>query len=162
MHTTLFSVYPLPTTVCTMSWNQWDTARREAFARKAFKEVAELQRKSYEDRCERAAMLHAPTHPGDQEMFDQINAARAAGRFSYWARGGPGPFMLMPGNGPFEEAVYFFEHWKRLNPAATPTEESHQKCLAEADTLVPPQASFSKDEFMMRVSENFDLWKQEM
>jgi hypothetical protein len=149
-----------------MSWNQWDTARREAFAREVFKRVAELHRRAYEDRWERFARLNDPTDPGvrgmfDQQMFDHIIAAREAGRFSYWARGGPGPFMLMPGNEPFEEAVHFFEYWKRTNPAATPTEESRQRCLAEADTLVPPEDSFSKDEFMMRVSENFDYWKQE-
>ncbi len=101
MHTTLFSVYPLPTTVCIMSWNQWDTARREAFARKVFRKLAELQRKGYEARCERFARLNDPTDPGprgmfDQQMFDDILAAREAGRFCYWARGGPGPFMLMP------------------------------------------------------------------
>ncbi len=98
----------------------------------------------------------------DQQIFDDILAAREAGRFCYWARGGPGPFMLDPRNEPFEEAVHFLEYWKRTNPTATPTEESRHRCLTEADTLEPPVDSFSKDEFIWRVSENFDYWVQEV
>ena len=144
-----------------MNQDQHDTARREAIARNLYKKVAELHRKSYEDRCERLARLHTSRYHGDQEVVDSDNTARATERSLRVPREGPGPFRLMLDAAPFGEAVLFVEHWKWTNPAATLTEEFRRKCLAEADTLVPLESTFPKNEFMMRVSENFDYWKQE-
>ena len=145
--------------------------RQRAFARQVFWKVAELEQQLYEERYARFSELEARIHLLSRQTEEMINAARSAGGFARYLsfpRTGypsdecPGAFRLQPTTrlSPFMNAKRFLESWRRVNPTVMPTAEAHLKCLADAEALTTPSPDFPKSEFVLMVSENFEMWKQ--
>jgi len=148
-----------------------ENARRQAFSRKVFWKVTELEQQMYEERCERFSEMEAKLRMLNKQTSEMIAAAKAAGRFaghlsipqvgppysSY-----PGAFSLQPlgQTSLFQAALQYLEHWKQANPGSVPSVESQLRCLADAEELATPSADFPKSEFVYLVSESFELWKQ--
>lgn len=153
-----------------MSQNQRNESLGDGPARKLFWKVIELEQQMYDERRARFAELEERMRALDKLTSDMLDAARASGRlsrylstpqFGYPANGHPGTFRLLPTDqlSLFQSAVRFFEHWKRANPTATPSPDSHLRCIAHAELLMTPTPDFPKCEFVMMVSENFELWR---
>jgi len=88
-----------------------------------------------------------------------LDAVAAANKLSFCQYGGSSAFCLNFSRDPLKEAESFFLQWRVANPHAVPSDRFHLKCLADAMDAVSLSQCYPKDEFTVRVSENFDSWK---
>ena len=139
-----------------------------AYARKVFKNIANLEVQEYDRRCAKFAKVNTQMAVSDKDTYDLINTARAAGRFSNHPPGPqltyvhpdyPPAFRLSADGMVFGEAVRFFEYWKRSHPTALPTNESRLACMADIEEMLRPAVDFAREEFIEEVMKSFALWK---
>jgi len=108
--------------------------------------------------------LSPPGTPGDIAINNRdltireaINAAR---RLTFPLYNVISPFRVNCCEVPLKEAESFFLQWKIANPYAVPSDRYHLRCLADAVDAVSSDHYYPRDEFVVRVSENFDAWKE--
>jgi hypothetical protein len=137
-----------------MGDKQSSKAPTRDFAAKVYARMAELERQDYEGRTAVFAEVFAPRLPHEQELFDQINQARARGVFSRRPALGetiynlPRPFRLDPQQSPITQALCFFTTWK----------EDRHRCLSAASDATSVHPQYPGGQFVREVSSFFDRW----
>jgi hypothetical protein len=140
-----------------MSISYAEKVRQEAFTRMLHRRIAALQ-----SRVNKAYNQEPPNSSSGRE-FCLEGAKKLLERHSHQApvrlMMGPLEYRLSFHACIFVEASQFFQQWKFANRMTPPSDESHLQCLVDADNAVPLVSHYPRDEFIIRVSENFDIWK---
>jgi hypothetical protein len=140
-----------------MSVSYAEKVRQEAFTRMLHRRIAALQsrvNKAYNQEPQSSDSRSESCLEGAERLLER-NSHRAPVRLEI----GPPEYRLSFHACIFTEAFLFFRQWKLTRWATLPTDEAHLQCLIDADNAVPLVSYYPRDEFVIRVSENFDIWK---
>ena len=152
---------PVASTIVSMAQQQHADVRRQAFARILNRAIAVLEQEIHKEPppdFPEGSLLATLRIRSDSSL---TNAVLAAERLSASRRPVTRVYNVNPYKNLQTEAAWFFEQWKLANTSAIPSPRFHIRCLADAMEAVRSYPDYPRDEFVVRVSENFESWKQE-
>ena len=142
-----------------MNSEQSADVRRRAFVVMLRRAVTVLKLRMHREYSLASPEGGSSTASGLAKDLSFSDAVMAANKLSSCRYDGSSAFCLNFSEVPLKEAESFFLQWKIANPHAVPSDRYHLKCLADAMDAVALGYCYPKDEFIVRVSENFDSWK---